>query len=144
MKMLSLDVSIPTETLVDGDGHSEVSSLSPSRRASLESLTEQKTTPRAPGAHQRELIGRYHHRQDRGEDAAAMMESPQPQPDQDVLEGLETADTLEEDIHSQVSAPVPSTPEPRSVTMLRLDINDKSVADSLGSGFELEDGSLVL
>jgi hypothetical protein len=80
---------------------SEISSMSPSRRASIESMQSmnQGGTPRVSS-----WEGRLH-----------------------------TADSLDDDIQSQVSAPVPSTPEPKSVTMLVTGLTEKSVTESLGS-----------
>ena len=79
---------------------SELSSMSPSRRASLESM-QSMNAPGTPRVAQWEMR-------------------------------LKTADSLDDDIQSQVSAPVPSTPEPKSVTMLVKDMNERSVTESLG------------
>ena len=80
---------------------SEISSMSPSRRASIESMQSmnQGGTPRVSS-----WEGRLH-----------------------------TADSFDDDIQSQVSAPVPSTPDPKSVTMLVTGLTEKSVTESLGS-----------
>jgi hypothetical protein len=78
---------------------SEISSMSPSRRASLESMQDLKDTG-TPRVSQWE--GRLHF-----------------------------DDSLDDDIQSQVSAPVPSTPEPKSVTLLVTGMTEASVAGSL-------------